>query len=166
MDLADLANKESELHLKVLGLLDQKQTKEMDEQLQDIIIKYRKVHNLYADLAHSDTEALKRGLFIQWYALAEPNYLTGISNLDEQAELKIIDALNDVILKGTMDEELHWMLDYYLSWDWIFEKYSGYKGLETSKMNREERLPERIDREMMKKRGQMGLYWNSLTVFE
>ena len=166
MDLADLAKKENELHLKVLGLLDQKQTKEVDEQLQEVFLEYRKVHNRYADLAGTDPEALKRGLFIQWYSLAEPNYLTGIPELDEESELKIVEALNNKILNGTIDEELHWMLDYYLGWDWIFEKYTDSKGLELAKINRNDKLPVRINKERMKQRGQMGLYWNSLAVFE
>ncbi|MDQ3534286.1 MAG: hypothetical protein M3421_01505 [Bacteroidota bacterium] len=70
---------------------------------------------------HQDIEALKRGLFIQWYALAEPNYLTGIADVDEQAESKIIHLLSEVIINGNVDEELCWMLDYYPAWDWIFE---------------------------------------------
>jgi hypothetical protein len=38
--------------------------------------------------------------------------------------------------------------------------------LEIAALIREAKLPERIDREMMKKRGQMGLYWNSRTVWK
>lgn len=34
-----------------------------------VFVAYKQVHSLYADLAKNDNEALKRGLFLQWYGL-------------------------------------------------------------------------------------------------
>ena len=125
------------------------------------------MHQLYADLSYSDIEALKRGLFIQWYALSELNYLTGISDLDEEIESKILVNLNAFISTGKIDYELTWMLTYYAKWNWIFERLRIFKGFDKTIVNEQnDKLPDTIDREAMNLRGQMGKYWNSLTRYK
>lgn len=106
-------------------------------------------------------------MFIQWYALSEPSYLTGISDLDENVEAKIINDLNKAVEIKTIDDELIWMLNYYARWDWIFERITSFKGFDkTIVKEQNDNLPKTIDREKMKQRGQMGKYWNSLTRFK
>jgi hypothetical protein len=166
MDLDELANKEDQLYNTVRRLLEKRQTKEVDDELFEVFVAYNLIHRQYADFAKDNIEALKRGLFIQWYALVEPNYLSGISDLDEQAELKVIDALNEKILNKTLDDELNWMISYYLHWDWVFDRFNEYKGLDKIKGKTEDGLPNRIDKEKMNQRGQMGKYWNSLKIFK
>lgn len=166
MTLQELANKEDELYSNAMALHHHPQTTGADEKLKGIFDEYKLVHQAYARLAAQDVEALKRGLFLQWYALAEPNYLTGISDLDKEAENKVMDALNRHIDSGHADPELEWMLNYYAHWDWIFETFETYKGFDARIVNdQNDTLPESIDREQMKQRGQMGWYWNSLTQF-
>src|SRR4051794_23073956 len=97
MTLQELANKEDDLHSKVIDLYYQPQTIDISKQLNEVFNEYKKVHLRYADLSSGDIEALKRGLFIQWYALAEPSYMTGISDLYEIAEDKVIQSLNQLI---------------------------------------------------------------------
>ncbi|HEV7329975.1 MAG TPA: hypothetical protein VGN63_02950 [Flavisolibacter sp.] len=151
---------------KSLDLNRQRQSDQTDDGLQDIFLEYRKIHQTYAVLSLTDDEALKRGLFIQWYALAEPNYLTGIADLDENAENKIIQSLNGRIEAGDADNELRWMLNYYANWDWIFERLTSFKGFNSTIANEQNNcLPDNIDTEEMTRRGQMGKYWNSLTKF-
>jgi hypothetical protein len=166
MKLTDLTYKDNELYSEVLDLINQKRSKKTEDKLQTIFFAYRKLHQLYADIADKNIEALKRGLFIQWYALAEPNYLTGIADLNEQAEIKIIQTLNEKIENNELDGELDWMLNYYLNWDWVFDRFNGYNGLDKAKMNKKDNLPDSIDYNSMDQRGQMGKYWNSLTRFE
>jgi hypothetical protein len=166
MTLRDLAYKENDLHSKVIDLYHQPQSADTSRQLSEVSTEYKKVHQVYADLSSGDMEALKRGLFIQWYALTEPNYLTGISKLDESAEDKVIQNLNELIAADKIDCELIWMLNYYSNWDWIFERHKSFKGFDTNIVNEQNnQLPDKIDREEMKQRGQMGKYWNSLTRF-
>ena len=166
MTLQELADKEDALYRKVIDLYQRPQSDESDETLQDIFLEYKQIHQAYAELSSTDNEALKRGLFIQWYALAEPNYLTGIADLDENAENKIIQALNDQIEAGKVDNELTWMFNYYSGWEWIFERLTSFKGFHSNIVNEQNnRLPDKIDREEMAQRGQMGKYWNSLTKF-
>ena len=166
MTLQDLANKEDALFGKVIDLYRQPQSDQTDETLQEIFHEYRKVHREYAELSLTDNEALKRGLFIQWYALSEPSYLTGIVDLDEKAENKIIQSLNDRIGAGDADNELIWMLNYYANWAWIFERLTSFECFNSNIVNEQNNhLPDKIDREDMAQRGQMGKYWNSLTQF-
>lgn len=166
MTIHELARKEDQLQSKVTGLYRQSQTVDTDNKLSEIFLEYKRVHQSYADLSHRDIEALKRGLFIQWYALAEPNYLTGICDLDEQAEKRIIQVLNEVIGTDNADYELIWMTNYYIDWEWIFERYSNFKGFDLTWLNaRSNSLPATIDRQAMKQRGRMGDYWNSLNCF-
>ena len=117
MTLQELANKEDQLYHATLDLYRQPQSGQTDLMLQKIFIEYQKVHQVYANLSVSNIEALKRGLFIQWYAWSEPNYLTGIADLDENAENKIIEGVNELIDAGNADDEFIWMLNYYYNWD-------------------------------------------------
>ncbi|MCO4293077.1 hypothetical protein NF867_09395 [Solitalea sp. MAHUQ-68] len=166
MNLESLANKEIELYSMTIDLYHQPQSEENNERLKVIFKAYKEVHRNYANLSDIDNEALKRGLFIQWYAMTEPNYLTGIDALDEQAEHLIIESLNQRILNNDPDWELKWMLDYYTSWDWIFDKFKDYEGLRKAiKIRQANSLPTDIDNDNMNNRGQMGKYWNSLTAF-
>jgi len=167
MILEKLTQTEDYLHSIVLDLYYQIQTEDMDKKLSEVFTSYKQVHLQYSLLAEDDSEALKRGLFIQWYALTEPNYLSGINEVDEQAELRIISLIDERIGNSTLDSELHWMLNYYATWDFVFQKFPEFSNLkefvERAKPNR---LPEKIERQAMDKRGQMGKYWNSLNVFK
>ena len=110
-------------------------------------------------------EALKRGLFIQWYSKTEPNYLTGINEIDFESEYKILKIIENKI--ENLDSELKWMLNYYGNWDFAFEKKKNLKKLERFIENiTDEFFPKSINRIEMAKRGQMGEYWNSLNVFK
>ncbi len=166
MTIQELADQESLLYSKVNELYYQPQTLEADDRLKQVFAQYREVHQAYADLAGVEIEALKRGLFIQWYAITEPSYLTGIDDIDKQAGEKIIQALNEVVDAGRFDYELVWMLNYYFNWAFAFKIYNNFKDFDQSLINAEyNSLPETIDREAMERRGQMGIYWNSLGRF-
>jgi hypothetical protein len=167
MNIEELAETEFHLLLATIDIYHQPLSAELDEKLNAIFASYQKVHQQYSDWANENDEALKRGLFIQWYALTEPNYLTGIGNLNENAQEQIIGIIEKKIQNNSLDDELKWMLNYYANWGWVFERFKKYDGLSHIIANRTENLfPHAIDRNEMKKRGQMGSYWNSLTRFK
>jgi hypothetical protein len=164
MTTEELTKIENELYSAVIEIYNQEQTSELSNQLKDIFISYRQVHKDYSDLSKENVEALKRGLFLQWYALTEPSYLTGIDDIDQDAETIIIDIIEEHICNNTLDNELKWMLNYYATWDFVFDRFNNRKGLAQFVANKTDNLfPTKVDREAMKKRGQMGQYWNSLT---
>ena len=167
MTIEQLAKKETELYSTVLDLYEKEQTEEHKEKLRAVYAAYKQVHKNYSELANEHDEALKRGLFIQWYAITEPNYLTGIEELDEIAEMRIIDIIEEKIQNNSLDTELTWMLNYYATWDFVFDRFKNRKGLEELIANRTDGLPTGlvIDKASMNKRGQMGTYWNSLNHF-
>ena len=166
MNLQELANKESELYSKVVDLNSKQPTAQNNRLLDDIYEEYKLIHQSYANLSVANTEALKRGLFIQWIVATEPSYLTGISTLDENAVTEILKQLDVSIKEATMDPELKWMIGYYINWEWVFEKLINYEKLRKEvDHDKSYSLPNTINREEMDLRGQMGNYWNSLTIF-
>jgi hypothetical protein len=87
------------------------------------------VHAGYAALVDDPDhgmEALKRALFLQWYARAEPGYITGIHRLYAESEWAVLQQLERRLIGlrtepwEIEDEELICMLDCY---DDIFGRY-------------------------------------------
>ncbi|WP_147088456.1 hypothetical protein [Subsaximicrobium wynnwilliamsii] len=157
--MTDLTNKENELYLFTINLYNGKvNSGSKDLTLDKVYAEYKNVHKEYAKMANKDIESLKRGLFIQWYSMTEPNYLTGIAELDEKSELKIIAELKNRIDKNTTDNELNWMLNHYLEWNYVFEKFKNIADLRKKEnlKNLTNKKPKMINR------GQMGIYWNSI----
>lgn len=157
MTVDELTKIENELYSSVLDILEKNDA----NKLEAIYNSYKDLHGRYSELAENNDEALKRGLFIQWYAYTEPGYLTGIGLVDDIAEEKIIDLIERKIQKNDIDLELNWMLNYYANWDFVFEKFKNYPALIEFILNRKdtELVFDKVD---MSKRGQMGEYWNSL----
>ena len=167
MNLDQLAQNEKDLCLAVAELYNQGQTEENNKKLGQVFLTYKYIHQQYAEMAEKDIEALKRALFIQWYALTEPNYLSGIDVLDKQAEIKVLFILNEKIGNNTIDPELSWMLNYFASWEYVFDRFLTLKNLKSFVENaKPDTLPDRIDRKKMEERGQMGQYWISLDRFK
>jgi len=165
MTIEKLAEDEDKLYSIVCDLYNKSKTLETQKELDSIYSSYRQVHLYYSDLASKEDEALKRGLFIQWYAQTEPSDLTGICEIDDQAALAIIKVLESKIKTDTLDNELNWMLNYYANWDYVFKGFENNTTLKTFVQNRTDKyFPKSINRASMSKRGQMGRYWNSLTL--
>lgn len=162
MNINELTKKETELYLKVCSLIGT--IEEKNEQVTKLGIsnEYKIIHQKYAELSSENIEALKRGLFINWFAVSEPTFLTGIAELDEYAQEKIIKEINERIKKQTIDFELNWMLNYYKNWDYVFSKFSKYDFFYAKITSNEEIEIPKIDKQKMENRGQMGIYWNSL----
>jgi hypothetical protein len=166
MDIADLTKKENELCSIVLGLRGTMEEKSAQLRDRGVFDAYKQIHSSYADKADKDLESLKRGLFIQWYSMTEPSCFTGINELDSAAENKIIEQVDKLIKHDKVDSELNWMLKYYSTWDYVFERFKEYHGLrDWIKNDLGTDLPDTIDNDEMSKRGQMGKYWTSLNHF-
>lgn len=165
--LAELATKENELYLETISIYRSADISGSEERFNRVFGQYRDVHAAYAELAAPEPEAMKRGLFLQWYALAEPPFLTGLNALSTDAERTIIACVNERIGSASIDGELGWMLHYYSAWDWIFARFPDAQHLhEFLRSEKRMALPSSIDRDAMALRGQMGYYWNSLAVFQ
>ena len=159
MTLTQMTQAEAKLFTLVMELLDQKASSaQKDLTLERIYSEYKVVHKHYADKAQGDLESLKRGLFIQWYAITEPDYLSGIREIDAEAEQKIIRELKKRLDQNTADKELLFMLAWYLDWDYVFEKFKNIANFNAYKTN--------VDLINVKmeviNRGQMGIYWSSI----
>ena len=167
MTTEQLAHTETELHSTVIEIYQKEQTDELNERISAVFASYKQVHKNYSDISKEDDEALKRGLFIQWYACTEPSYLTGIGELDEEAEQNIIDLVENKIQNNSLDTEIKWMLNYYATWEFVFDRFKNSKGLAELIANKTDELPLGlvIDKAAMNKRGQMGTYWKSLNYF-
>ena len=163
MTINELGYKELEVYSSVISL-----SGTMEEKAEQIIIlgyaeQYRKIHSEYAKLNKSDLEALKRGLFLIWYSRTEPSCYTGIADLDPEAENAIIKTVDRRINMNATDYELDWMLSYYSNFEFAFEQFREYKSFYRKLTTEKTEMPNSIDKKEMKMRGQMGIYWNSLT---
>lgn len=164
MNIEELAIEENKLYESVIEIYNDKSSVENDFKLNEIFIKYKDIHKLYADIAEENIEALKRGLFIQWYSKVEPNYLSGIRDVDLISEVKILKIIEKII--PILDIEFKWMLNHYGNGEFAIETKGNLPRLEKYIKNiTDVNFPKIINREEMAKRGQMGIYWNSLNVF-
>ena len=156
MNLEELSNKELELSESVEtfdGKINQDYLIILNAEFNNIFDQYSLLSNL---------EALKRGLFLIWYNVSEPEFLNGISELNQLSKNRIINLIENLILQNRIDHELDWMLSYYKNWDYIFEPFKSNNSFYNYLVNSETEFPEDIDKECMMKRGLMGKYWNSL----
>jgi hypothetical protein len=76
---------------------------------QEIHAAYRQIASIQSDEAG---EALKRALFLQWYEVAEPFFLTGILNLDEGSKTAML-IQAESFLEDDGDLELREMVAWY-----------------------------------------------------
>ena len=158
----ELTNKETELRQKILSLNGTIEDKNKQVKNLGISNEYKIIHQKYAELSGENIEALKRGLFISWFAVSEPTFLTGIDELDENAQDKIVKEINERIKNETVDFELNWMINYYKNWNYAFTRFAKYELFYAKIMSEEETEMPKIDKIKMENRGQMGIYWNSL----
>ena len=105
-------------------------------------------------------EALKRALFIQWYACVEPACFTGIKYVNQEMSNLVFDKLDTVLLGHISDPEIRTMLRvYYRICDLYFADAMNLRGV----CHCIERGPRvsvlRFKCSQFVNRGAMGLYW-------
>jgi hypothetical protein len=141
-----------------------------------IFDQYRNIHKSYLELYFCiDDEAikleiLKRLIFLNWYALVEPNCYTGIEDLDNATVSESYSILDQYLIDGKIDSEFKWMLSSYSSWHYTILPFSEnklealtafVKGVDTSILS----CPKnQLPKGAMDNRGQMGIYWISMSV--
>lgn len=126
---------------------------------------YATVHRNYVELAENgDLEALKRAVFLQWFAVVEPPFLTGLSDLDQGSVARAMAVVDRLCAAGALDDELAWMLPYYyLIAEWAFPPgeecphFAAY-----CKTNEPKGLVQPPASTQLAGRGQMGDYWQSV----
>ncbi|RWY47339.1 hypothetical protein [Mucilaginibacter gilvus] len=135
-----------------------------------ILDNYKSIHLEYLKMFHESSdediklEALKRLIFINWEAIVEPDWLTGIDDLDEAAVFESYSILNDYMEQGKFDLEFTWMLSHYAVWDYVFLPYVENKlftlnqFVKTIDISRK-KFPQELPGDAFENRGQMGIYW-------
>jgi hypothetical protein len=126
--------------------------------------KYNEIHNEYTKLNKVNLEALKRAIFIQWYAAVEPKCYTGIGDLNSENIINNISQLKDLISKNEIDTEFKNMIfHYYKIANWYFDAFINIIELKILINSFEYKSDtNNLDSKMIN-RGQMGEYWKSLT---
>lgn len=123
---------------------------------QNVFEKYRKIFYEYSKI--EDIEAIKRAVFIQWYATIEPDVFSGIGELDKEEEDKNLEKIYGMVFNSTLDAEFTYMLShYYQLSEWLFNN-------DVMNIFSEKRITDVLfeGSSKMVNRGQMGVYWNSV----
>lgn len=133
------------------------------ERLYEVNPRYTEIYLNYTRLFSSEKniEALKRAIFIQWFAVSEPSELTGIGNLDQSEQGENLFQLTKLIATEKIDHEFSLMfLHYHSVSSWYFKSY--YDFTEEIQFLSEINNAEYKPNYELDFRGQMGNYWKSL----
>lgn len=163
MTLSELAKEEGRLLTEVRDITGSMEEKHAQMEQLGVFDAYARVHAAYADLAaDGDTEALKRALFLQWYAVSEPACFTGLFEMEPEAERRVLERLDHLAGADSLDAELQWMLPYYHAIsDFHFDTSEGLPSLKRwlHEHARDHFPEERVRDATLDERGQMGMYW-------
>ncbi|GBF52138.1 hypothetical protein LPTSP4_36760 [Leptospira ryugenii] len=160
-----LAEVENNLIIKNEEISKEREIRKFQEIQAKIKKEYNNIYEEYLEIfkSESDFEALKRLIFLQWYAQAEPPNLISLPNFSNVYQNEIMQSLESLFKLKKIDNEFKLMLRwYYSNTDWYFRLYRIpflQKYLEENKD-----IPFEINTGNFKfdKRGLMGIYWNSL----
>lgn len=117
----------------------------------ELISKYNELFELY--YSNDDLESVKRSLFLQWYAVSEPQELTGMPDFNESMQRSNLKRIGEIIKNNNYDDEIIVMLKHYYE---ITEWYFSSLGIDLNKIN------ENKFSTSYKNRGIMGAYWESI----
>jgi len=152
---------EQKLILTINNIQGSVESKDRKIEKLGIIQSYKIIHSGYSALSN-DIEALKRAIFIQWYAATEPVIFSGIGELIRENEEKNIAMVNNLIRKRKLDNEFGFMLQFYYSINnWYFNSFKNTDSLLNFFIANPSEFSIR-ELQNMENRGQMGVYWNSL----
>jgi len=129
---------------------------------------YDKIYRSYVSHMNEPVygpEALKRALFLQWYADVEYIMFTGIGNIDINIQAEVLREIQGRIEKDSIDTELIWMLRWYASIrEWYFDPFTDLASLKTFLLDRypDIQLDTVFTEVSLAGRGLMGEYWRSM----
>lgn len=164
-ELLDLAREEDRLLRQVRSLKGTMEAKTAELEALGVFSAYAAIHRRYVELAEDGSlEALKRALFLQWFGVVEPPFLTGISDLDRESVRRTGALVEGLCASKTVDDELGWMLPYYFRIaDWAFPPPEECPHLSTyCETNKPQGLVQPQPGAQLEGRGQMGDYWQSM----
>lgn len=165
MTLNDLNLKEKIIHKKISELKGSIDEKEKFIRQSKFNNEYFNIQKYYYSIYKNtcNIEALKRNLFLQWYRISEPFFITGIDFLDNDIEVYNLKEIIQLLNKNYLDNELLVMFKYYYSiTNWYFNEFDFLKDLIKSL---EMYIYEDVKKEFITKtedRGIMGIYWNEI----
>ena len=173
-ELENLAEEEECLFARVIQVEGTFEAREQQLREEGVFEAYRRIHAEYARLAveQENLEALKRALFLQWYAAIEPSAFTGIpetgplgtdEGLRGEAESQVLGEVDRRVREGQLDNELHWMLPlYYSIQEWYFDTREGLGALNAYLPTQPQDEWTRQDPSGLEGRGQMSEYLLSM----
>lgn len=143
---------------------------ERDRQLErsGLFGEYPAILNAYVELfadPESALEALKRAAFLVWHSAMAPSATTGIASLPDATARAVIAELDARVRPEFVDEELAWMLAWYVSGGrFVFELYGATSRLlaVADSTPPDAWRTRSITADTMRQRGQMGHYWTAL----
>ncbi|MFY8160149.1 MAG: hypothetical protein ACOVNU_02375 [Candidatus Kapaibacteriota bacterium] len=115
---------------------------------------YKELYSIYC--LNNDLESVKRSLFLQWYAIAEPQDFTGIPDFDADLQNLNLKRIYEIVKNELFDSELIMMLKHYME---IAEWYFTDIQLLDIKLKK---VKYTAPLSKFKMRGVMGRYWDSL----
>lgn len=124
----------------------------------------RAYEELFSD-PESAGEALKRAVFLVWRSAIAPPWETGIAPLPDGTMRAVIDELASRARRGETDDEQEWMLAWYhAQTPYLLELYGATPALMqvVDAHAKDAWRTAGINRELMRRRGQMGRYWDTL----
>ena len=130
--------------------------------------EYPAILSAYVELFQdggSSLEALKRAVFLVWRAAMAPSTETGIASLPDATARAVIEALDARVRRGEVDDEITWMLAWYVARGrFVFELYGATARLlaVADSSSPEAWRSSSITDDTMRQRGQMGYYWTAL----
>ena len=119
---------------------------------------------LFAD-REAAAEAIKRAVFLVWRGAMAPPATTGIAALPDGTSRAVIRELDARVRRGETDDELAWMLAWYLrDGRFVFELYGGTPALfgYAERLAADTWRSAGITSASMTQRGQLGRYWTML----
>jgi hypothetical protein len=171
LSLAAVANWEVAVLASIRGASGTPDERDAQITRSGIYAEYPAIFGAYLELVRfggdpaTTLEALKRAVFLAWYAFKEPSIESGISELPESSVRDVMQALDAALASGRADEEFRRMLArYHAEFGYAFEHFGPVRALESfiegvppDAMRTTVSPGGRFDR-----RGQLGIYWKNV----
>jgi len=168
LSLASLAGWEEAVLASLRGASGTLEERDRQIERSGLFGEYPAILNAYVELfadPESALEALKRAVFLLWHSAMAPPATTGIATLPDATARAVIEELDARVRPEAPDDELAWMLAWYVSGGrFVFELYGATARL----LAAADSTPpgtwrsRSITENTMRQRGQMGHYWTAL----
>ncbi len=165
LSLSSLAGWEDAVLASVRGASGSLEEQDSQIERSGLYGEYPAIVNAYIELfadAESSLEALKRALYIVWRGAMDLPVRTGIPPLPDATSRRVLEELDNRLLRESGDGELAWMLAWYhAQGSFVLELYGATpRVMSLAESTDAEAWREAgITAARMAVRGQMGRYW-------